>query len=142
MYIQGSILIERQSFLLSTTIEQPKTEISPIQRALANEDPCLSPEDKSRLKKLLCRHEKLFSTGPEDMGRTNLIYHKIELNPNYPICQGLRRMPDDQIPVLKAKAKKLQKIGLVELSASPFASPTILVKKRWNNAFVYRLSKA
>ena len=64
------------------------------------------------------------------MGRTNLIYHKIELEISEPIRQGLRRVPHEHITVLKNEVDKLQKIKAIEPSTSPFASPTILVKNK------------
>jgi hypothetical protein len=42
----------------------------------------------------------------------------------------MRRLPHEHIPVLKAEADKLQKAGVVVLSTSTFASPTILVQKK------------
>ena len=82
------------------------------------------------LKSLLTKHKSVLSTGPEDMGRTNVIYHKIELERSEPIRQGLRRVPHEHITVLKNEVDKLQKIKAIEPSTSPLASPTILVKKK------------
>ena len=70
------------------------------------------------------------SAGPEDMGRTNLIYHKIELDKSEPIRQGLRRVPQEHIGIRITEVDKFQKINSIEPSTSPFASPTILVKKK------------
>ena len=42
----------------------------------------------------------------------------------------MRRIPHEQISVLKAEIDKLQKAGAVEPSISPFASPVILVRKK------------
>ena len=41
----------------------------------------------------------------------------------------MRRIPHEQLPVLKSEIEKLQHMGAIEPSFSPFASPTILVKK-------------
>ena len=64
------------------------------------------------------------------MGRTNLIYHKIELERSEPIRQGQRRVPHEHSGILKTEVDKLQKIKVIEPSISPFASPTILVKNK------------
>ena len=64
------------------------------------------------------------------MGRTKLIYHKIDIGENEPVCKGLRRIPHEQISVLKAEVDKLHKMKAIESSISPFASPTVLVKKK------------
>ena len=64
------------------------------------------------------------------MGRTSLRFHKIDIGENPLVLQGLRRIPDEHIPVLKTEVEKLHKMGAIEHSISPFASPTILVKKK------------
>ena len=53
------------------------------------------------LKALLQKHSTVFSIGPMDMGRTNLIYHKIELDSEASVRNRLRRIPHKQLPVLK-----------------------------------------
>ena len=40
------------------------------------------------------------------MGRTKLIYHKINISENEPVRQGLRRIPHKQISVLNAEVDK------------------------------------
>ena len=47
---------------------------------MENADTSLTLDQKVMLKALLQKHSTVFSTGPMDMGRTNLIYHKIELD--------------------------------------------------------------
>ena len=64
------------------------------------------------------------------MGRTSLFCYKIELKKSGPISQGLRRVPYEHIGILQNEVDKLQKIKAIKPSTSPFASPTILVKKQ------------
>ena len=125
-------VVSHQQAVSNTVATSPnsKKDVSPIQQAMANADPTLSPQQRSLLFDLLSKHSSVFSAGPEDMGRTNLIYHKIELEQPEPIRQGLRRIPHEQISVLRSEVDKLQKMGAIEPSQSPFASPTILVKKK------------
>ena len=54
--------------------------INPIQQAIENADSSLTLDQKTMLKALLQKHSTVFSTGPMDMGRTNLIYHKSEFD--------------------------------------------------------------
>ena len=84
-----------------------RKELNPIEIAMANADMALSLEQRSMLKSLLTKHKSVLSAGPEDMGRTNLIYHKIELKRSEPIRQGLRRVPHEHITVLKNEVDKL-----------------------------------
>ena len=60
-------------------------ELTPVQQAMANADPALSPEQRAALEKLLLTYSTVFSAGPDDMGRTILIFHKIELGEIPPV---------------------------------------------------------
>ena len=82
------------------------------------------------LKSLLTKHKSVLSAEPEYMGRTNLIYQKIELERSEPIRQDLWRVPHENIKILNTEVDKHQKIKAIEPSISPFASPTILVTKK------------
>ena len=110
--------------------ELTTNEINPIQQAMENADTSLTLDQKAMLKALLQKHSTVFSTGPMDMGRTSLIYHKIELDAEASVRHGLRRIPHEQLPVLKNEMEKLQKMGAIEPSTSLFSSPTILVIRK------------
>ena len=110
--------------------ELTTNEINPIQQAMENADTSLTLDQKAMLKALLQKYSIVFSTTPMDMGRANLIYHKIELDAEASIRHGLRQIPHEQLPVLKNQLVKLQKMGAIEPSTPPFSSPTILVKKK------------
>ena len=90
---------------------------------------------------LLNKHSEAFSASAEDLGRTNLIYHTIDIGDSSPVLQGMRRIPHEQIGVLKAEVDKLQSDRIMEPSSSPYASPTILVKTKdesWRLCIDYR----
>ena len=97
---------------------------------MAKADLALFFEQLSALKTLLLTYSTVFSAGPEDMGRTSLIFHKIDIGENPPVRHGLRRIPHVHIPGLKNKVEKLHKMGAIEPSLSLFASPTIIVIKK------------
>ena len=80
--------------------------------------------------RLLRKHASAFATEPTDLGRTSLMYHQIDIGDSGPLRQPMRRVPQEHIPVLKAELDKLQNARTVVPSTSPFASPTILVKKK------------
>ena len=63
--------------------------LTTVQQAMANADPALSFEQRIALEKLLLIYSTVFSAGPEDMGRTSLIFHKIYIGENVPVRQGL-----------------------------------------------------
>jgi hypothetical protein len=107
-----------------------KAATNPIKEAMNNADKTLTLEQKTHLEQLLISHAGVFSTGPEDLGRTSLMYHRIETGDSAPIRQQMRRIPHEHISVLKSEVEKLQRAGAVVPSTSPWASPTILVKKK------------
>ena len=53
---------------------------------------------------------------PNDFNCTTVLYHTIDIENRIPVRQGLRRLPNDQISVLKAEVCKLQKAQIVEHS--------------------------
>ncbi len=112
----------------ATGENQPKK--SPIEEAMANADKALTAAQLVSLESVLKKYSSAFSRGSEDLGRTSLILHKIDTGDGGPIRQGMRRIPHEQIPVLKTEIDKLQKAGAIEPSISPFASPVILVRKK------------
>ena len=113
---------------------------TPVQEACHRADPALTREQKSALFALLTKHSEAFSASAQDLGRTNLIYHTIDIGDSGPVRQGIRRIPHEQIGVLKAEVDKLQSARMVEPSCLPFASPTILVTKdgSWRHCINYR----
>ena len=77
--------------------------------------------------RVLNKHSETVTASAEDLKRTNLIYHTINIGDSGPVRQGIRGIPHEQIGVLKAEIDKLQSARIVEPLSSPFASPTILV---------------
>ena len=100
-----------------------------VQEACDSADLALTKEQKSALFELLNKHSETFTASAEDLGRTNLIYHTIDIGDSDSVRQGMRRIFHEQIVVLKAEVEKLQSARMVEPLCSLFASPTILVKK-------------
>ena len=101
-----------------------------VQDACDRADPALTREQKSALFTLLNKHIEAFLASAEDLGRTNLIYNTIDIGDSGPVRQGIRRIPHEQIGVLKAEVNKLQSARMVEPSCSPFASPLFWSKRR------------
>ena len=123
------------------TADRHGNKKTPVQEACDRADPAITAEQKSALFALLNKHSEAFSGSAEDLGRTNLIYHIIDIGDSGPVRQGMRRILHEQIGVLKADIDKLQSARMVEPSSSPFASPTILVKKKdgsWRLCIDYR----
>ena len=78
---------------------------------MKNADTALVPEQRVLLERLLRKHSTAFAAAPTDLGRTNLIYHRIEIGNSGPVRQPLRCVPHEYISVLKSEIDKLQKSG-------------------------------
>ena len=96
--------------------ERHGNKTTPVQEACDRADPALTREQKSALFALLNKHSEAFSASAGDLERTNLIYHTIEIGDRGPVRQGIRRIPNEQIEVLKAEVDKLQSALMVEPS--------------------------
>ena len=106
-------------------VNQPKKSL--IDETMANADKALTTAQVASLESLLKKHSSAFPVGSDDLRRSSLILHNIDTGEGKPIRQGMRRIPHEQIPLLKGKIDKLQKAGAIEPSISPFASFLIFV---------------
>ena len=92
----------------------------------AHDDSCMDPKDLSEhlqppmewlsedittreceeLAAAICEYRDAFSSGPEDMGQTDLVTHAIDTGEHHPICVPPRRLPITKLDVEKAAARK------------------------------------
>ena len=68
--------------------------------------------------------------GTLDLGRTNLVKHKIELTDYTPIKDRYRRIPPHQYEEVQKHLKEMLDIRAIRCSNSPWASPVVLVRKK------------
>ncbi len=85
------------------------------QRSTAN----LTPDECHHVHGLLIQFSHLFSSGPDDLGRTDVVKHRIETQGAAPLRQPPRRLP----VVMRDEARKavadMHSKGLIEPSCSP-----------------------
>ena len=89
----------------------------------------LSDSDKVRLSKLLDEFSDIISKDSNDLGSTDLVYHKINTGDAVPIKQAPRRVPIHLRETVNKEISKMEKQGIIKHSISPWASPIVLVKK-------------
>ncbi|GBN03486.1 Gag-Pol polyprotein [Araneus ventricosus] len=85
----------------------------------------LSFSEIEELRKLLGRHQKVFSNEP---GKTHLVEHDIELISNNPIRSKPYRTSQRQTEILKAEIKRMLFLKIIEIGQSDYTSPMILVE--------------
>ena len=71
-----------------------------------------------------------FSSGPMDLGRSNLIEHEIHLEDNRPIYTQQFRLPIEQLQYIKEHVASWLRAGLIERARSPYNSPIFCVPKK------------
>ena len=78
----------------------------------------------------LRKNADVFSSHDLDLGRTNLVKHKIDTGDAKPVKQQLRRQPQAYLPTIDEEVEEMLRYDLIEPSSSPWASNIILVRKK------------
>ena len=89
----------------------------------------LTEKQSSVVADLLRKHETVFQQHSLDLGCCEKIPHKIHLTSDVPINQPYRRVPPQQLQPLRELIQGLLDAGVIQPSASPWASPIVLVGK-------------
>ncbi|CAB4041567.1 Hypothetical predicted protein, partial [Paramuricea clavata] len=85
---------------------------------------------KTKVYNLLCDNADLFSKGSNDIGRTDLVKHKINTGNAKPIKQAPRRLPFAKREAADQAVAEMQEHDVIEPSTSPWSSPVVLVQKK------------
>ena len=100
-----------------------------------------SSETADLLTEAVSKYQDVFIEDEKDIGRTNLVYHKIDTGTAKPIKQAPRRLPFNKQPVVDEMVQDLLSRDLIEPSQSPWSSPVVLVPKKggkWRMCIDYR----
>lgn len=79
---------------------------------------------------LLNAYSDVFSTGPTDLGRTNLVQHDIQTWPGPPVKQPPHRMASGKQQSADEQIQQNLNVGLASPSNSSWASPIVMVQKK------------
>ena len=90
----------------------------------------LLPEQSQKVERLLNQYSDLFSNGALDLGKTDIVEHKIETGDSLPIKQLPRRLPISLRSVVDNQIKDMLEAGVITESDSPWSSPIVLAKKK------------
>ena len=96
-------------------------------------DEHLTPHQKQEASGLLDKWKHIFSTGPTDLGFTNLVEHEINLSDNSPFKDPYRRIPPAMFEEVRQHIKEMLDAGAIRESQSPFSSNIVLVRKKDNS---------
>ncbi|GBM44268.1 Retrovirus-related Pol polyprotein from transposon 297, partial [Araneus ventricosus] len=90
----------------------------------------LDEGQRTAVRKLLKEFQNLFSTCDADVGRCNMIQHRINTGDHPPIKQYPRRLPLERKEKADNLVKEMVDNRIIEESSGPWASPIVLVKKK------------
>lgn len=100
-------------------------------RELLNAHPdSLTCDERKRFQSLILSYKDIFSAGPLDQGRTNLIKHSIDTGSSSPIKIPPRRIPLSKREEVTELVTDMHKRNVIEPCNGPWASPVVLVKKK------------
>lgn len=90
----------------------------------------LTENERAKAIELLKRHESVFSRGEFDVGRTDLICHRINTGSHAPVRQPLRRHPTAYLETIDDYIDQLQANDIIEPSSGPWAANVVCVKRK------------
>lgn len=90
----------------------------------------LTPEQLLEVRKTLGNWSSIFSKGPTDLGKTDLVKHHIKLTDNTPFKEPYRRIPPAIFEEVRQHLKEMLDAGAIRPSESPYSSNVVLVRKK------------
>ena len=90
----------------------------------------LSNDQVLKVYPFLATKDKVFFRGETDLGSFTAVKHHIDTGDARPIKQKMRRTPLGYANEERGHLEKLLEAGVIEPSASKWASPGVLVRKR------------
>ena len=93
-------------------------------------DDKLNLEDKNNLMMVLSKYRNSFSTGPEDLGKCEIVKHSIKTNIDHPIAVKPRRIPLGLEEEVKHLIDGMLESNVISPSNSAWNFPIVLVRKK------------
>jgi hypothetical protein len=104
-------------------------------------NPDLTKEEKGNAVALLDRYSGCFAKTPNELGRSNLVKHKIDTGEHLPLHQPPYASAWRERDLIEEQTRTMLKNKVAVYSNSPWASPVVLVRKKdgeWRFCVDYR----
>jgi hypothetical protein len=108
------------------TVNTPEEEKRKSEYPIGN----LNTQQKEEFRRLMKKFEEIFVRTKNELGRTNVVKHKINTGDAKPIKQKPYRAVGHRKQVIKEEIEKMLEKGVIRKSKSPWASPVVLVPKK------------
>ena len=102
----------------------------PLQDVCKEENRHLEENDRQRLRATLTKYSDTFTLHPDDLGRTALVDHSIDVGSARPIKQSPTQILLAKREDARQEVIKMQRQGIIEPSYGPWSSPTVIVLKK------------
>ena len=101
-----------------------------LRLAWENAQENLTSDQSEQVKTLLMKHKDVFAKNKTDLGRTDIVKHKINTGTAAPVKQHPRRLPLSKKELVREEISKMLKQGIIEPSQSRWSLPVVLVQKK------------
>jgi len=126
-----ALLAEIQPVTILDPPERPDDEFTvPLLDQVKIDTNNLTPEQITQGTSFITSYNDIFSKSDIDVGHTDFIQHKIELDDDHPFKQRYRRIPPSMYEEVKSHIHQLLRAGIIQKSHSPWSSNVVLVKKK------------
>ena len=115
---------------LASGLSSPQTSNSPSDLGVKINTETLTAEQSLRVQQVLGKWKHVFSTGPNDIGCTDTLKHKIILEDPKPFKQPYRKIPPGMYEEVRQHIKDMLEAGVIRESESPWSSNVVLVRKK------------
>lgn len=121
---EGTLHVKRVTHVQAVEI----SDIPPVPVQVNYEK--LTPAQREELNQLLAKYRDIFSKNDSDYGYTQSVTHDIHTGAALPVKQRHRRVPPHVFQEFKKHVQDLVSQGILKESASPWASPAVIVVKK------------
>ena len=111
---------------VSMVVKGPKLQNSEVLASLDQKLAHLPDQEQELLKALIKEFSELF---PDTPGRTQIMYHDVDVGQAQPIKQHPYRVNAVKLKAIRDEVKYMLKNGIIEPSSSQWSLPCILVPK-------------
>ena len=117
----------------ATCVSRSQERRLKLTQMLSLDETELAEEDKRTIESALLDLHEAFILEDKERGETDLLQLEIETGDATPIKQPVRRLPFAVRQEVAQQLRRMQEMGVIQPSNSPWASPIVLVRKKDNS---------